>query len=71
MAILLVGGVHVGVLLTVITAVFKKVVVTFYFFLLFDAFRRLNVAEKKWVNPTHLMYLFLRSYSLYAFTIFL
>ena len=31
------------------------------FFLLFDAFRRLNVAERKWVNPTHLVYLFLRS----------
>ena len=41
------------------------------FFLLFDAFRRLNVAEKKWVNPTHLMYLFLLSYSLYAFSTFM
>ena len=39
------------------------------FFLLLDAFRRLDVAERKWVNPTHLMYLFLRSYSIYAFTI--
>ena len=68
MAILLVVGVHVGVLLTVITAVFKNVVVTFYFFLLFDAFRRLNVAEKKWINPTYLMYLFPRDYFFYAFT---
>ena len=36
------------------------------FFLLLSAFRRLNVAEKKWVNPTHLMYLFHRSYPIYA-----
>ena len=28
------------------------------FFLLLDAFRRLDVAERKWVNPTHLVYLF-------------
>ena len=36
------------------------------FFLLLDDFRRLDVAERKWVSPTHLMYLFLRSYSIYA-----
>ena len=41
------------------------------FFLLLGAFRRLNVAEKKWVNPTHLMYLFLQTYSLYPFTTYL
>ena len=28
------------------------------FFLLLGAFRHLNVAEKKWVDPTHLMYIF-------------
>ena len=47
---------------------FQKCSRNVLFFLLFDAFRRLNVAERKWVNPTHFVYLFLRSYSLYAFT---